>query len=61
MDLMMKKIKIFTTFQDVSALQVEINGWLTQNPDIRIFQTLQSETSTPQGWNLIITFLYEAE
>jgi hypothetical protein len=59
MDRVMRKIKIFSTFQDVSALEVEINDWLSKNANIRIIQMLQSEQSTPQGWNLIITIFFE--
>jgi len=55
----MRKIKIFSTFQDVSLLEVEINDWLSKNTNIRIIQMLQSELGTPQGWNLIITIFYE--
>ena len=55
----MRKIKIFSTFQDVSALEVEINDWMSQNANIRIIQMLQSELGTQQGWNLIITIFYE--
>jgi hypothetical protein len=55
-----RKIKIFTTYQDVAALEVEINEWLVENPNIRVIQLLQSEVGTPQGWNLIISFFYEA-
>jgi hypothetical protein len=56
---MTRKIKIFTSFQDVSALEVEINDWLSQNPNVRIIQMLQSDVDTPQGWSLIITVFYE--
>jgi hypothetical protein len=59
MDLMVRKIKIFACFQDVSALEVEINDWLSENPSIRIIQMLQSELNTQQGWHLIITVFYE--
>jgi hypothetical protein len=56
----MRKIKIFSTFQEISVLEVEINDWLSENANIRVIQMLQSEISTPQGWNLIITVFYEA-
>jgi hypothetical protein len=55
----MRKMKIFSTFQDVAAIEVEINDWLAENANIRIIQVLQSEQSTPPGWNLIITIFYE--
>jgi hypothetical protein len=54
-----RKIKIFSTFQDVATSEVEINEWLAENPNIRVIQLLQSEIGTPQGWNLIISILYE--
>ena len=60
MDRMMRKVKIFSTFQDISAIEVEINDWLSENANIRIIQMLQSELGTPQKWNLIITVFYEA-
>ena len=56
---MTRKLKIFTTFQDVSALELEMNDWLSKNTNIRIIQVLQSEVGAPQGWILIITILYE--
>jgi hypothetical protein len=59
MNRVMRKIKIFSTFQDISALEVEINDWLSENSNIRIIQMLQSEINTPQGWNLIITVFFE--
>jgi hypothetical protein len=58
-DSVMRKMKIFSTFQDVAAIEVEINDWLAENANIRIIQVLQSEQSTPPGWNLIITIFYE--
>ena len=60
MDRMMRKVKIFSTFQDISAMEVGINDWLSENANIRIIQMLQSELGTPQKWNLIITVFYEA-
>jgi hypothetical protein len=54
-----RKIKIFISFQDTAAFEVEINDWLSQNPNIRIIQILQTTQNSPKGWNLIITLLYE--
>jgi len=54
-----RKIKIFLSFQDVAALEVEINDWLSENPNVRIIQLLQSTQNTPKGWNLVITTFYE--
>jgi hypothetical protein len=59
MDTMNRKVKIFATFQDLAALEVELNQWFSENPGIRILNMLQSEANTPQGWNLIITVFYE--
>jgi hypothetical protein len=59
MDPMRRKIKIFVSFQDAAALEVEINDWLSQNPNIRIIQMLQTTHNTPKGWHLVITLLYE--
>ncbi|MGD8262120.1 MAG: hypothetical protein PVJ22_07155 [Desulfobacterales bacterium] len=56
---MVRKVKIFATLQDVAALEVEINDWLSDSQNVRVIQMMQSETSTPQGWNLIITIFYE--
>ena len=57
---MRRKIKIFISFQDASVLEVEINDWLLENPNVRIIQMLQTTQNTPKGWNLVITILYEA-
>jgi len=54
-----RKIKIFISFQDASVLEVEINDWLLENPNVRIIQMLQTTQNTPKGWNLVITILYE--
>jgi hypothetical protein len=59
MDSVVRKVKIFATLQDVAALEVEINDWLSDSQNVRVIQMMQSETSTPQGWNLIITIFYE--
>jgi hypothetical protein len=56
---MVRKIKIFSTLQDVATMEVEINDWLTANQNVRVMQMMQTETHTPQGWNLIITIFYE--
>jgi hypothetical protein len=37
---MVRKIKIFSTFQDIAGLEVEINNWLSENPNIQVVQTL---------------------
>lgn len=58
-DRVIRKIKIFSTFQDVPVLEAQINDWLAENPKVRIIQMLQTESNRPQGWNLIITILYE--
>jgi hypothetical protein len=55
----LRKIKIFSAYQDVPALEGTINDWLSENPKVRIIQILQTESNRPQGWNLIITILYE--
>jgi len=57
---MVRKIKIFSVYQEISALELEINDWLAQNPNIRIIEMLQTQTNTPQGWSLIISVLYES-
>jgi hypothetical protein len=57
---MLRKVKIFSSLQDVAALEVEINDWLSENPNVRIIDMLQTQSTTPQGWNLIITVFYEA-
>jgi hypothetical protein len=57
---MVRKIKIFSVYQDIAALELEINDWLAQNPNIRIIDFVQTQTNTSQGWNLIITILYES-
>jgi hypothetical protein len=57
---MVRKIKIFSVYQDISALELEINDWLAQNPNTRIIEMLQTQSNTTQGWNLIITVLYES-
>jgi hypothetical protein len=59
MDSVVRKVKIFAALQDVAALEVEINDWLADSQNVRVIQMMQSETSTPQGWNLIITIFYE--
>lgn len=56
---MRRKIKIFISFQDTAAFEGEINDWLSQNPNIRIIQMLQTIQNSPKGWNLVITLLYE--
>ena len=56
---MSRKIRIFISFQDASALEVEINDWLSENPNVRILQLLQTTQNTPKGWNLVITIFYE--
>jgi hypothetical protein len=56
---MERKIKIFKDLQDISALEVEINNWLSENPKVRIIHMLQTDSTTPQGKHLIITFFYE--
>lgn len=50
---------IVKTAQDTAAFEMEINDWLSQNPNIRIIQMLQTTQNAPKGWNLIITLLYE--
>ena len=47
MDRVTRKIKIFSTFQDVATLEVEINEWLVENPNIRVIQLLQYERNQP--------------
>jgi len=57
---MAKKIKIFAAYQDVAAIEQDINDWLSQNPNILIVSVTQSETNVPpQGWKLVISILYE--
>ena len=56
---MLRKIKIFISFQDASALEVEVNDWLAGNPNVRIIQMLQTTQDTPKGWNLVLTVFYE--
>lgn len=50
---------IVKTAQDTAAFEMEINDWLSQNPNIRIIQMLQTTQNAPKGWNLKITLLYE--
>ena len=57
---MERKIKIFVSFQDISAIAVEVNDWLSENPNVRIIQMLQNSHNTPEGWNLVITIFYES-
>lgn len=59
MDHMRPKIKIFVSFQDAAALEVEVNEWLSENPNIRIIQMLQTNHDTTKGWNLVVTLFYE--
>lgn len=57
---MPKKIKIFNSYQDVAAIEMDINDWLSKNPDAIILHVTQSETNTSQGWILVISILYES-
>ena len=57
---MERKIKIFVSFQDISAIAVEVNDWLSENPNVHIIQMLQTSHTTPKGWNLVITIFYES-
>jgi hypothetical protein len=59
MNRMEQKIKIFTALQDISALEVEVNNWLSENPNVRIIHMLQTESTVPQERLPIITILYE--
>jgi hypothetical protein len=54
-----RKIKIFSTFQNAAALEHRINEWLAENPKVRIIHMLQTESNRPERWNLSITLLYE--
>ena len=57
---MKKKIKIFSAYHDIAAIEQDINDWLARNPDIRIVDVTQSQTNVaPQGWNLVISVVYE--
>lgn len=57
---MTKKIKIFSAYQDIAAIEADINEWLASNPDLRIIDVVQSQTYVPpQRWNLVISVLYE--
>ena len=57
---MRKKIKIFSGHHDIAAIEQDINHWLSKNPDIRIINVTQSQTNVaPQGWNLIISVVFE--
>ena len=59
---MTKKIKIFSAYQDIAAIEADINNWLSKNPDIRIVDVVQSQTVVPpQRWNLVISMLYETD
>jgi hypothetical protein len=59
MNRMERKIKIFTALQDISALEVEVNNWLSENQNVRIIHILQTESTAPQERLPLITFLYE--
>jgi hypothetical protein len=59
MNRMERKIKIFTALQDISALEVAVNDWLLENPNVRIIHMLQTESTVPQERLPIITILYE--
>jgi hypothetical protein len=52
------RVKIFTAYHDVAAIEQDINDWLAQNAGIKIERVLQSESWHDQRWNLLITFLY---
>jgi hypothetical protein len=52
------RVKIFTAYHDVAAIEQDINDWLAQNTGITIQRMLQSESWHDQRWNLVITFLY---
>ena len=57
---MKKKIKMFSAYHDIAAIEQEMNHWLAQNPDILITNVAQSQTNVlPQGWILIISIFYE--
>jgi hypothetical protein len=56
---MKRKVKIFSAYHDIAAIEQDINNWLSQHPEVRIIDVTQSQTNAAQGWNLIISVFFE--
>jgi hypothetical protein len=54
------KIKFFSGFQqDFATLENEINQWLADNSHVQILHMTQSEISSKQGRDIVVTFLFQ--